>query len=183
MLLAQLQSVVEFWFSDRVKEKWWDKDTQFDQEIKEKFLNLHRELANQNLDQYLNSAESALAVVIVLDQFSRNMFRDSAESFAYDEKALKFAKSALAQGLDQKLSDDKVAFLYMPFMHSEKPQDHEKAVQLFSSRKALENNLEFEHAHKKIIDRFGRYPHRNEILGRESTPEEIEFLKEPNSSF
>jgi len=71
----------------------------------------------------------------------------------------------------------------MPFMHSEKPQDHEKAVQLFSSRKALENNLEFEHAHKKIIDRFGRYPHRNEILGRESTPEEIEFLKEPNSSF
>ena len=183
MLLAQLQSVIEFWFSDRVKEKWWDKDTEFDQEIKAKFLNLHRELANQNLDQYLNSAESALAVVIVLDQFSRNMFRDSAESFAYDEKALKFSQSALAQGLDQKLADDKVAFLYMPFMHSENIDDHEKAVQLFSSRKALENNLKFEYAHKKIIDRFGRYPHRNETLGRESTPEEIEFLKEPNSSF
>lgn len=183
MPLNHLNSVIEFWFSDRVKEKWWDKDTEFDQEIKEKFLSLHRELANQDLDEYLNSAENTLAVVIVLDQFSRNMFRDNSKSFAYDEKALSFVKKALDLGLDQKLSDEKVAFLYMPFMHSEKPQDHEKAVQLFSSRKSLENNLEFEYAHKKIIDRFGRYPHRNEILGRKSTPEEIEFLKEPNSSF
>ena len=110
------------------------------------------------------------------------MFRDSAESFAFDSLALVLAQEAVSSGVDKQLQQIEKSFLYMPYMHSESAIIHEQAVELFS-QPGLENNLAFEHKHKDIIDRFGRYPHRNEILGRESTPEEIEFLQQPGSSF
>ena len=110
------------------------------------------------------------------------MFRDKPESFAYDAMALTLAQVAIDKGFDKELSQIQRVFLYMPFMHSESQLIHEEAVKLFTAL-GIESNLEFEYKHKAIIDRFGRYPHRNAILGRQSTEEEIEFLKQPNSSF
>jgi hypothetical protein len=128
------------------------------------------------------TAEGRLAEIIVLDQFSRNLYRDHAESFAQDALALALAQEAIQLNLDQQLSPEQRSFLYMPFMHSESKIIHIQALQLFEE---LGNplNLDFEKKHKVIIDRFGRYPHRNQILGRSSTAEEIEFLKQPNSHF
>ena len=120
--------------------------------------------------------------MIILDQFSRNIYREKPEAFACDPMALALAQVAIAKGLDSELSETHRAFLYMPFMHSESPLIHIEAIKLFESL-GDPNKLDFERKHKSIIDRFGRYPHRNEILGRESTPEEIEFLSKPGSSF
>jgi uncharacterized protein (DUF924 family) len=117
-----------------------------------------------------------------LDQFSRNIHRGRPESFINDELALSVVKEALQKGFDQQLETKMKGFLYIPFMHSESIADHEKAVELFSI-KGLESSLDFEQKHKTIIEKFGRYPHRNSILGRESTPEETEFLKQPGSGF
>ena len=118
----------------------------------------------------------------MLDQFSRNIYRDDARSFASDTLALALAQEAVASGADQSLSAVERSFLYMPYMHSESAAIHIVAMQLFD-QPGLESNLEFEKRHKAIIDRFGRYPHRNAVLGRASTPEEVEFLKQPGSSF
>ena len=123
-----------------------------------------------------------MAEIIVLDQFSRNLFRDSPAAFAQDALALALAQETVAQGLDLKLAPEQRSFLYMPYMHSESAKIHQIGLELF---KQLGNpiNLEFEQKHKVIIDRFGRYPHRNAVLGRTSTAEELEFLTKPNSSF
>jgi uncharacterized protein (DUF924 family) len=123
-----------------------------------------------------------LAEIIVLDQFSRNMFRDTAMGFAQDGLALVLAQEAVSQGVDQELSLTQRAFLYMPFMHSESLVIHDLAVKFFSQQ-GMEGNLDFEFRHKAIIEQFGRYPHRNAVLGRQSTPEELEFLKQPGSAF
>ena len=123
-----------------------------------------------------------MAEIIVLDQFSRNIYRDQAQAFAYDSLALALAQEAISLQLDAQLSPEQRSFLYMPFMHSESKLMHEYALKLFQ-RLGNEINLSFEKKHKIIIDRFGRYPHRNEILGRTSTAEELEFLTQPNSSF
>ncbi|EAO7613966.1 DUF924 domain-containing protein, partial [Salmonella enterica] len=128
------------------------------------------------------TAEGRLAEIIVLDQFSRNLFRDSPQAFAQDSLALALAQEAISLNLDQQLSPEQRAFLYMPFMHSESKLIHEFALKLFQ-RLGNPTNLEFEKKHKVIIDRFGRYPHRNQILGRESTDEELTFLTQPDSSF
>ena len=118
----------------------------------------------------------------MLDQFSRNLFRDSANAFSYDAMALTLAQEAVSRGVDKMLPIEKRAFLYMPYMHSESKCIHKEAEKLFK-QEGMEHNYEFELQHKAIIDKFGRYPHRNIILNRHSTPEEIAFLKEPNSSF
>jgi uncharacterized protein (DUF924 family) len=118
----------------------------------------------------------------VLDQFSRNLYRDQAQAFAYDSMALMLAQEAISLQLDAQLNPEQRSFLYMPFMHSESKLMHEFALKLFQ-RLGNEINLSFEKKHKVIIDRFGRYPHRNAILGRSSTPEELTFLTQPNSSF
>jgi uncharacterized protein (DUF924 family) len=126
--------------------------------------------------------QGRLAEIILIDQFSRNIFRDKPESFSADPVALVLAQETIGAGADQRLDVQERAFLYMPFMHSESQAIHEQAVVLFD-QPGLEYNLEFEYKHKAIVDRFGRYPHRNEILGRKSTEEEIAFLKAPGSSF
>jgi len=123
-----------------------------------------------------------LAEIIVLDQFSRNIFRDQSLAFAWDAQALVLAQEAVTAGVLEQLEFSQQAFLIMPYMHSESKIIHEQAIKLFS-RPGLEFNLDFEKRHKVIIDRFGRYPHRNEILGRQSSAEEEEFLKQPGSAF
>ena len=176
------QEVLEFWFVDSKPEQWWQKDTGFDREIERRFLSLHQQAKAGELCDWRSTAEGSLAEIIVLDQFSRNLFRDQPESFASDSLALALAQFANNKGFDRALEPTERSFLYMPFMHSESKLIHEQALVLFEDL-GNANNLDFERQHKAIIDRFGRYPHRNAILGRESSAEELAFLAQPNSSF
>lgn len=176
------KDIIKFWFEELTPEQWWVKDTKLDQEISERFLNVYQQASQGELFHWRETPHGRLAEVIVLDQFPRNIYRGDFRSFATDALALILAQEAVRTGDDQRLETEKRAFLYLPFMHSESRLIHEEAVKLFS-QPGLEYNLDFEIRHKRIIDRFGRYPHRNEILGRKSTTEEIEFLKEPDSSF
>jgi uncharacterized protein (DUF924 family) len=134
------------------------------------------------LFEWRATPEGRLAEIIVLDQFSRNLFRDSPLAFASDDMALVLAQEAVRTGADQALPQQQRLFLYMPYMHSESRRIHAIALSLFESL-GLAENLQYERAHKAIIDRFGRFPHRNAVLGRESTAEELEFLRQPGSSF
>lgn len=176
------KQVLDFWFDPENKEFWFSKSDEFDLELEEKFGHTLQQAMQCELWTWRETAEGRLAEIIVLDQFSRNLFRDHPASFAQDPLALSLAQEAVRLGLDQQLAPDQRCFMYMPFMHSESKIIHAQALQLFE---ALGNpmNLDFELKHKTIIDRFGRYPHRNQILERDSTPEEVEFLTQPNSSF
>ncbi len=176
------KDVLNFWFEEIDESKWWIKDLEFDQCIIERFATTHDMAAKCELFEWRRSAEGRLAEIIVLDQFSRNMFRDSPKAFVNDPLALVLSQEAVLRGTDRELDPKKRSFLYLPYMHSESRIVHEVAVKLFNEN-GVRSNIEFEIKHKKIIDRFGRYPHRNEILDRESTQEEIEFLKGPGSSF
>ena len=177
------ETVLVFWFKELEEKQWFIKDKALDRHIAERFADFHAAATAGELFNWRKTAHGRLAEIIVLDQFSRNMYRDQPKSFASDPMALVLAQEAVSLRLDRKLvTPQEQAFLYMPYMHSESEIIHEVAVDLFS-QPGLEHNYEFELKHKKIIDRFGRYPHRNEILGRPSTPEEVAFLKEPGSSF
>lgn len=177
-----MQTIINFWFKEIDQKKWWVKDLPFDQEIQTRFGSIHKAALNNELSSWRVSPLGRLAEVIVLDQFSRNIYRGLPESFASDPLALKLAQEAVAKGADKELEQIQRLFLYMPYMHSESIEVHDQAIKLFEGL-GLESNLKFEHAHRNIILKYGRYPHRNEILGRESTPEEIEFLSKPGSSF
>lgn len=174
--------VISFWFGEVEPRQYWAKDTAFDEGIRERFSRLHSAAAAGELWSWRHDAVGRLAEVIVLDQFSRNLFRDEPRAFAWDGQALVLAQEAISTRANYALPPERRAFLYMPFMHSESVLIHERAVAYFSEP-GLESNLDFELRHKAIIERFGRYPHRNRILGRESTPDELEFLAGPDSSF
>ncbi|MBN58660.1 DUF924 family protein [Thalassolituus sp. UBA3500] len=176
-------AILDFWFDEITPKQWWIKDAMFDSMLKDRFGHtLHRAVLCE-LSEWRETAEGRLAEIIVLDQFSRNIYRDTAQAFSQDALALALAQEAVTRGSLDLLNDiDQRTFLLMPFMHSESKQIHEVAVQLFREY-TPENNYEFELKHKAIVDRFGRYPHRNAILGRQSTDEESEFLKEPGSGF
>lgn len=174
--------VLDFWFSEIDSSLWFKKDAQFDALLIEKFSQLHVQAAQCELYQWRATAQGRLAEVIILDQFSRNMFRDTPQAFAYDSLALALAQQAIAVNDHLTLSRTERNFLYMPFMHSESQLIHQQAVKLFTDN-GNENTLNFELQHKAIIDRFQRYPHRNAILGRASTAQEIEFLSQPGSGF
>lgn len=169
-------SVLQFWFADLSPKDWFRKSEELDRRIAVEFGGLHQSAAMGELWAWRDTPEGALAEIIVLDQFSRNIHRHDARAFACDGIALTCAQEALRRGYDRNMSLPKKSFMYMPFMHSESKSIHEVAVKLFSVP-GLESNLDYELKHKEIIDRFGRYPHRNGILGRESTPEEIEFIR------
>jgi uncharacterized protein (DUF924 family) len=177
-----IRQVLAFWFEELEPRQWWVKDVELDAQIRECFGTLHDAAGKAELFTWRASAEGRLAEIIVLDQFSRNIYRDKPEAFACDSMALALAQEAVRHGHDQVLDVPQKAFFYMPYMHSESPLIHDEALRLFS-QPGVEFNLEFEEKHKAIIDRFGRYPHRNRILGRTSTAEEQEFLKGPDSSF
>jgi len=176
------QDVIHFWFEEIPPAKWWIKDLAFDQLIGDKFADIHQAATAGELFQWREKPLGRLAEIIVLDQFSRNMFRDTPKAFSSDPLALILAQEAIIQNTPQHLSKTQRSFLYLPFMHSESLIIHEKAVKLYQAL-GDENNLAFEIKHRDIIEKFGRYPHRNKMLGRASTPEEIAFLKQPDSSF
>jgi uncharacterized protein (DUF924 family) len=176
------QEIVDFWFEEIEPALWWKKDDGFDALLIERFLEIHKRATLCELYEWRSEPEGRLAEIIILDQFSRNMFRGSALAFANDAMALILSQEAIACGADQALTPGQRTFLYMPFMHSESLQIHEVAVELYRSN-GNPGNLDFELKHKKIIEKFGRYPHRNKVLGRQSTNDEIEFLTQPGSSF
>jgi uncharacterized protein (DUF924 family) len=174
-------TILHFWLQEITPAQWWKVDAAFDALIRERFSEVHAQANRCELFEWRATPQGRLAEVIVLDQFSRNMHRGTPLAFASDALALALAQEAVACGADKALSAVELPFLYMPFMHSESRAIHVVAERLF--REAGLPNLDFELRHKAIIDRFGRYPHRNAILGRESTAEELEFLKLPGSSF
>jgi len=176
------EEVIQFWFSEIEPKQWWKKDTDFDLHIEQRFGALHTRAKACELFTWRESAHGSLAEIIVLDQFSRNIYRNQAEAFASDPLALALAQTAISKGFDLALPPEERSFLYLPFMHSESVLIHKQAIHLYEAL-GLSDNLDFERKHKAIIDRFGRYPHRNEILGRDSSEEELAFLKQPNSSF
>lgn len=176
------KEVIRFWFEEIEPRQRFKKDLEFDQLINSKFGTLHKQANQGLLYAWRDHPLDALAEIIVLDQFSRNIYRDSPDAFASDTLALVLAQEAIRRKMDMELNDSQRAFMYMPFMHSESREIHEIALYLFD-HPGLEDNFNFEVKHKKIIDRFDRYPHRNKVLGRKSTEEELEFLKQPGSGF
>jgi uncharacterized protein (DUF924 family) len=174
------EAILEFWFrGDAEREEWFSKDPSFDDEIRARFLSLYEEAARGALAAWRDAPRSCLALIVLLDQFPRNMFRGSARTYATDALALEAARHAVASGHDRMLSKTERTFIYLPFEHSENLADQERALELFAGHP----NSEWAQRHWEIIRRFGRFPHRNAVLGRENTAAEIEFLKQPGSSF
>lgn len=198
---GEIEEVLSFWFGEQDARglsdeahaaRWWRKDPDFDRLIEERFGPLHAAVARGERDGWLASDRGRLALVVVLDQFSRNMFRGTPAMFASDSQALEVARGSVDLGADRRLTFDERGFLYMPFMHAEDLEAQDRAVRLFTvlrdehegeSRERAAGSLDFAVRHRNIIRRFGRFPHRNALLGRASTPEELAFLAEPGSSF
>ena len=166
--------IIRYWFEELPPEAWFRKDPRVDAAIRERFGALHDELASVPPEQ-LATPRECVAAVIALDQFPRNMFRGSPRSFATDPLALSIAQHAIAAGFDQRLDPRQRWFLYMPFQHSEDRAVQARSIELFTQLGDREN-LGYAQRHKEIIDRFGRFPHRNEVLGRDSTPEELQYV-------
>ena len=183
--------VLDFWFGREgdpgyggFREEWFTKNPEFDAEVRARFEDLYEEAAAGKLDGWSEDARSCLALVILLDQFPRNMFRGDPRSYATDRKAQETAEYAVDHALDRELPEFQRTFLYMPFMHSEDPVHQRRSVELFRRLGGKETDSSYYAVrHMEIIERFGRFPHRNEILGRQTTPEEAEFLTQPGSSF
>jgi len=182
MKLYDFADVLNFWFNELTPQQWFAKSDALDETIKHRFGATLKAASLGELWQWRESAKGRLAEIIVLDQFSRNVYRDRPASFAQDAMALVLAQEAVALKVDADFNAAEKAFLYMPYMHSESALIHQQAVQLFN-QPGLETNYDFELKHKEIIDKYGRYPHRNAILGRESSPDELAFLQQPGSSF
>ena len=174
------QSVNTFWFSEPANKLWFKSTSGFDQEILSKFHSLWLKAKQNELINWEASAEGCLALVIVLDQFPLNMFRGTAKSFSTEQHAIRVSHKAIARKYDMELDLQQRPFLYMPLMHSENIEDQNLSVKLFA-KSGLENNLRFAEHHHAIIKQYGRFPHRNEILGRDSTAEELEYLNSPQA--
>jgi uncharacterized protein (DUF924 family) len=169
------QEILDFWFSDEVRKLWFKSTPEFDALLRERFEALWTRASSGELDDWLQSAAGCLALVLVLDQFPLNMFRGQAQSFVSEAQSREVARLAIDKGFDQDIEPGSRAFLYMPFMHSEMLADQQLALQLFA-QPGLEDNLRFARHHHDIVEKFGRFPHRNEALGRESSESEIEYL-------
>lgn len=177
-----LEEVLTFWFNEIEPAQWWINDPAFDALVERRFSSLLQQAAAGELFEWRASLRGRLAEVIVLDQFSRNIHRGTPSAFSQDAAALVLSQEAVAAGALSELGPDERNFLLMPFMHSESRHIHAHAERLFKQF-TPERNYDFELRHKAIVERFGRYPHRNAILGRASTLEEIDFLKQPGSAF
>ena len=174
--------ILHIWFTELTPEQHFAKDATLDESIRTRFGPTLDAAARCELFAWRATPEGRLAEILVLDQFSRNVYRDTARAFAQDALALALAQELVASGQDRSLPTAQRVFAYMPYMHSESLLIHQQALALFSQT-GLEGSLAFEHKHRKILEQFGRYPHRNQILGRASTASEIAFLKTPGSSF
>ncbi|MEZ4845454.1 MAG: DUF924 family protein [Bdellovibrionota bacterium] len=194
-----IDEILEFWFGDSLEKDplknaalWFKKDPNFDMDISEKFKDLLPQAQEGKLDDWKKTPQGSLAFIILTDQFPRNIFRNQKTSFAFDPLALKTSKDGIEHKLDKSLHWVERVFYYMPFMHSEDLKTQEQSLLLYQNllretpkpfKDSVENNYDYAMKHYEIIHRFNRFPHRNLILKRESTPEEIEFLKQPGSSF
>lgn len=192
--MSKVDEVLDFWFGrgdeanhGKPKEFWFTKNPEFDQEVRNRFMGLYEQTAAGELEHWKETPRGCLALILILDQFPRNMFRGDARSFATDPLALAAAKQAIEAGFDQQLPRIQRWFIYLPLEHSEDLTDQRQSVELFRKLAGEDQNnaetLRYAIRHMEIIERFGRFPHRNETLGRISTEEEKEFLKQPNSSF
>lgn len=175
-------TILQFWFQEISPPQWWKVDPAFDELITQRFAEVHHQASRSELFEWRADPRGRLAEIIVLDQFSRNVYRGSGRAFENDALALALAQEAVAGKADAALTTEERIFLYMPYMHSESKSIHQVAERLFREG-TPPNNYDFELKHKAIIDRFGRYPHRNAALGRASTEEELTFLAGPGSSF
>ena len=176
------KDVLSFWFEETKPEQWFKKNEEFDRTLTIKFAELHEDIISDKKNVWQNDANGSLALILVLDQFSRNMFRDTPKAFKSDKFALKIAKNAIEKGFDKKVKQGR-NFFYMPFMHSESIKEQEKCVELFTQLakdegKDIESVTDYAVQHRFIIRKFQRFPHRNEILKRESTYSEKEYIKE-----
>ena len=178
------KDIIDFWFVETQPQQWFQVNEEFDEEIRQRFMEGYEAAANGAYDEWQKDADGALALCILLDQMPRNMFRATPKAFATDKQALVVAKFALSKGLDQILSAQKRRFLYLPFEHSENLNDQRRCVELFEKIKE-DDPVGYDYAlrHLVVIEKFGRFPHRNEILGRPNTPEEEEYLAQPGSGF
>ncbi|MBW4636399.1 MAG: DUF924 domain-containing protein [Iphinoe sp. HA4291-MV1] len=191
--MSQAKEILDFWFGSpnepdygKPKSFWFSKKPEFDEELQIRFLTDYQKAAAGYLDDWMNSPDNCLALILLLDQFPRNVFRDTPEAFATDWEALSTAQHAVAQGYDQKLLPVQRWFVYLPFEHSENLEHQRQAVRLFqqlSDDLDSVSTIDYAMRHMQVIQRFGRFPNRNEILGRVSTAEEKEFLKQKSSSF
>jgi uncharacterized protein (DUF924 family) len=181
-LKDKCKEVLDYWFDPGNRDSWFKKSEEFDSEIRDRFYDLWKMGAEGLLWPWRETLHGRLAEIIVIDQFSRNLFRDSPYAFSQDKMALVLSQEAIKHPDFTGMSQEERNFLLLPLMHSESARIHEQSVELFE-KWASEETLKYEYLHKEILDRFGRYPYRNEALGRESTLEEIEFLKQPGSSF
>ncbi|HEY9736541.1 MAG TPA: DUF924 family protein [Trichocoleus sp.] len=195
-LTDRARAVLNFWFGDpaepgseygQQRQVWFKKDPAFDETIRRHFLDDYEQAAADQLTHWQEQPRSCLALIVLLDQVPRNLFRGNPRSFATDAQALAAARHALAQGFDQALAPVERIFIYLPFEHSENLADQQESVRrvqaLVAQHPELENILDYAIRHREVIEQFGRFPHRNEILGRETTAEEAEFLKQPGSRF
>ncbi|MBW1830237.1 MAG: DUF924 domain-containing protein [Deltaproteobacteria bacterium] len=196
-----IEDILDFWFgevnelgcsSPEHRRRWWTKADAFDEAVGSHFLGDYEHIVAGDRDAWRNTPRGTLATIIVLDQFSRNMFRGTPSMFAADELAREVCHEGLDAGFDADLSFDERLFFYLPLAHSEEMTDHRRSIELLNGlvdgaaetlAADARNYLDFAERHKAIVERFGRYPHRNATLGRASTPEEIAFLEEPGSSF
>lgn len=188
-----MNEILDFWFGSsnspefgKVQKKWFEKDDNFDEEVRDRFLWQYEQAASGQLDSWQESPENCLALIILLDQFGRNMFRGTPRAFATDSKALAAAQHAVSNNFDRQLLPVQRWFIYLPFEHSENLEHQQKSVELFRNLQGepdSESVINYAIRHLEIIERFGRFPHRNQILGRETTPAEAEFLQQPGSAF
>ena len=176
--------ILNFWFDEIQPEQWFQKSDDFDRQIIDRFATDFDQAVQGKFDGWTDIAEGSLALIILLDQFSRNMFRDTPKAFSGDDKALAVARQSVEQGFDQTLEPSKRSFMYLPFEHSEDMDDQKRCVELFEAMKE-DHPLGYDYAlrHMAVIEQFGRFPHRNAILGRENTDEEAVYLAQPGAGF
>jgi uncharacterized protein (DUF924 family) len=173
-MAATADEIVSFWRTAG-PDRWFNKDAGFDEEIRQRFLKTHEAAAAGKLTDWEQSAQGALALLILLDQFPRNMFRGDARAFATDPLARAVAAGAIVRGFDSQVPPDMRGFFYLPFQHSEDLADQERSIAFYKAIGDVEN-LKWAELHADVIRRFGRFPHRNSVLGRTTTPEEQAFL-------
>ncbi|MBY8822549.1 DUF924 family protein [Sphingomonas colocasiae] len=174
---AEIDDILAYWFDELGPDRWWTRSDQTDETIRDRFEPLWQAWRSRTAESFLGSARDALAGVILFDQFPRNIFRGSADAFSTDPLALAIARGAVDRRLDDALSQDERSFLYMPFMHSEDLDDQDRALLLFTAL-GNQNSLDYAHKHHDVIARFGRFPHRNAVLGRAMRPGEEAAAKE-----
>ncbi|MFD2204297.1 DUF924 family protein [Kiloniella antarctica] len=178
-----IKDVLDFWFAEGMEQKWFVKNPEFDREVEEKLFPLYEKACSGELKEWEATAEGCLALCILLDQVPRNLFRNDPKTFATDTAALEIAQSVVAKGWDKSLTDYQRVFLFLPFEHSEDLTVQQRSLDLYRGFGEESTWYDYALKHEVIVRKFGRFPHRNEVLGRESTPEEIAFLKQPGSSF